>query len=257
MSRWGRGWWVALWAVGILTSCEVKRPKEVLDDATMEAVLHDYHIAKVMADELTGNETYRRVLYRDGVFCKHGITEAQFDSSMVWFARHPEIIAKLYEKVNKRLKSERDAVNHLIAIRDNQPKSLPSGDSVEVWRGITPLWLTGRPLANRLLLELTTDTTFHLRDSLTWRVHAVYRGKETGDSLSRAVMALSLRFKNDSVVSVWQPMTDTCVHALALAADSAWEIKSVHGSIYMPSQVRQRVLRVDTASLMRYHRTVP
>ena len=58
----------------LLASCEVKRPKEVLDEARMEEVLYDYHIAKVMADEVPYDEAYRRPLYRQGVFAKHGIT---------------------------------------------------------------------------------------------------------------------------------------------------------------------------------------
>ena len=47
---------------------------------------------------------YKRVLYIESVFKKHGITQAEFDSSMVWFTRNPEVLTKIYEKVNARLK---------------------------------------------------------------------------------------------------------------------------------------------------------
>ena len=42
-----------------LTACEVKRPREVLTDAKLEEVLFDYHLAKVMADEVPYSESYR------------------------------------------------------------------------------------------------------------------------------------------------------------------------------------------------------
>ena len=59
-----------------LASCRVKRPDFVLSDAKMEAVLYDYHIAKAMGEQLSYNESYKRVLYLESVFRKHGITEA-------------------------------------------------------------------------------------------------------------------------------------------------------------------------------------
>ena len=46
-------------------------------------VLYDYHIAKAMGEEVPYNESYKRVLYIESVFKKYGITQADFDSSMV------------------------------------------------------------------------------------------------------------------------------------------------------------------------------
>lgn len=110
-------WYGVLLLTCCLTACQVKRPDHVLQDDLMEEVLYDYHIAKAMGEEVPYNENYKRVLYIESVFKKHGITQADFDSSMVWFARNPEVLAKIYEKVNLRLKVERDGINHLIAMR--------------------------------------------------------------------------------------------------------------------------------------------
>ena len=115
-------WCSVVLLVFSLTACKVKRPETVLPDAKMENVLYDYHIAKAMGEEVPYNESYKRVLYIESVFKKYGITQADFDSSMVWFARNPEVLTKIYEKVNVRLKAERDGINHLIALRDNKPK---------------------------------------------------------------------------------------------------------------------------------------
>ena len=116
-------WWgvMALLAFS-LASCRVKRPDTVLPDAKLEAVLYDYHIAKSMSEQVPYDEGYKRVLYLESVFRKHGITEAQFDTSMVWLARHPETLRDIYERVNERLKAEKKQVENLIALRDNKPK---------------------------------------------------------------------------------------------------------------------------------------
>ena len=101
----------------------------------MENVLYDFHIAKAMGEEVPYSDSYKRVLYIESVYKKHGITQADFDSSMVWYARHPDALTKVYEKVNQRLKAERDGINHLIALRDNKPKESLPGDSIDVWIG--------------------------------------------------------------------------------------------------------------------------
>ena len=107
-------WCSVVLLVFSLTACKVKRPETVLPDAKMENVLYDYHIAKAMGEEVPYNESYKRVLYIESVFKKYGITQADFDSSMFWFARNPEVLTKIYEKVNVRLKAERDGINHLM-----------------------------------------------------------------------------------------------------------------------------------------------
>ena len=74
---------VILLAFG-LTACQVKRPDTVISDAKMENVLYDFHIAKAMGEEVPYSESYKRVLYIESVYRKHGITQADF----VWRGRH-------------------------------------------------------------------------------------------------------------------------------------------------------------------------
>ena len=110
------------------------------------------------------------MLYNESVYRKHGITQADFDTSMVWYARHPDALTKVYEKVNQRLKAERDGINHLIALRDNKPKESSPGDSIDVWRGRHIYYLTGTPMDNKLTFTLPSDTNFKDRDTLRWTV---------------------------------------------------------------------------------------
>jgi hypothetical protein len=40
---------------------------------------------------------------------RHGVTQAQFDSSLVWYTAHPQLFDKIYPKVLKDLQEEREA----------------------------------------------------------------------------------------------------------------------------------------------------
>lgn len=46
--------------------------------------------------------------YYQQVLDKHGITQAQFDSSIVWYTDHPQRFDKIYPRVVKDLEAERD-----------------------------------------------------------------------------------------------------------------------------------------------------
>lgn len=236
-----------------LTACKVKRPETVLQDAKMENVLYDYHIAKAMAEEVPYNESYKRVLYIESVFKKHGVTQAEFDSSMVWFARNPEVLAKIYEKVNVRLKAERDGINHLIALRDNKPKESLPGDSIDVWTGRHIYRLTGMPLNNKLLFTLPSDANFQNRDTLRWSVRfRFYQGEP--DSIHAPLMAMQVLYeKNDSVISTLRKVRKTGTETITLFADTLGKIKEVRGFVYYPQQEPSRPLLADRISLMRYH----
>ena len=248
-------WCSVVLLVFSLTACKVKRPETVLPDAKMENVLYDYHIAKAMGEEVPYNESYKRVLYIESVFKKYGITQADFDSSMVWFARNPEVLTKIYEKVNVRLKAERDGINHLIALRDNKPKESLPGDSIDVWIWQHIYQLTGMPLDNKITCTLPSDTNFHDRDTLRWSVRFRFHNGAP-DSIHAPLMAMQVLYeKNDSVISAIRKVQDTGVETLTLFADTLGEIKEIRGFIYYPQQETPQPLLADRISLMRYHAT--
>lgn len=248
-------WYSVILLAFCLTACQVKRPKTVLPDAKMENVLYDYHIAKAMGEEVPYNEAYKRVLYIESVFKKYGITQADFDSSMVWYARNPETLTKIYEKVNLRLKAERDGINHLIALRDNKPKESLPGDSIDVWIWQHIYQLTGMPLDNKLTFTLPSDTNFYDRDTLRWSVRFRFHNG-VPDSVHAPLMAMQIIYeKNDSVISAIQKVKNSGVETISLSADTLGKIKEVRGFIYYPTQTSPQPLLADRISLIRYHAT--
>ena len=250
-------WYSVLLLTCCLAACQVKRPDHVLQDDLMEEVLYDYHIAKAMGEEVPYNENYKRVLYIESVFKKYGITQADFDSSMVWFARNPEVLAKIYEKVNLRLKVERDGINHLIAMRDHKPKESLPGDSIDVWAWRPVYRLTGMPLDNKVVFVLPSDTNFRDRDTLRWSVRfCFYKGvpNEIQDSTHAPFMAMQVSYeKNDSVIGFGRRIIKEGVNTISLHADKLGKIKEIRGFIYYPVQKNGRSLLADCISLMRYH----
>lgn len=51
-----------------------------------------------MGNNLSYSDNYQKEAYKNYVFEKYHITEADFDSSMVWYTRHTEELAGLYKR---------------------------------------------------------------------------------------------------------------------------------------------------------------
>ncbi|MBR1631313.1 MAG: DUF4296 domain-containing protein [Paludibacteraceae bacterium] len=97
-----------------MTTC-ADRHEDILSTRKMRDVLVDIHTASGMmqASGITGTDNLqRRNAYYQWVLQKHGITQAQFDSSLVYYTAHPNQFENLYAKVqdelNQRVKRMED-----------------------------------------------------------------------------------------------------------------------------------------------------
>lgn len=84
------------------------RPRGVLSNREMRDVLYDLHRADGAIQVAGYNYSHDQELsgYYKNVLDKHGITQAEFDSSLVWFTDNPQIFNKIYPKVIEMLEAD-------------------------------------------------------------------------------------------------------------------------------------------------------
>lgn len=236
-----------------IVSCQVERPKTILSDSKMEEVLYDYHIAKAIGEKIPQQEKYKRILYVEDIYKKHGITQADFDTSMVWFSRNPEIIHQIYERVKNRLKKHKEEIDELLAKQENKPSITPEGDSINIWYKQFTYQLTSMPLNNCLAFSIPYDPNFHHKDILKWHINFRFI-KEKPDSTSAPIMAMQIIYANDSIKSLNRKIKENGSQLICLQNDTIGEFKEIQGFVYYPKQksLSQTVLLSDI-SLMRYH----
>jgi len=111
--------YLAIWLI-ILTAC---RPRTVLSPKQMENLLFDMHTTEGILQEAGYNyghdEDYNA--YMLVVLEQHHTTQAQFDSSLIWYTAHPSIFDKIYPKVMERLQAQFDAYSLLLDDFNNRP----------------------------------------------------------------------------------------------------------------------------------------
>jgi len=96
---------IILVCVPLMLSC---RGRDVLSSRQMVAVLTDLHRmdGMVQMKSIPRDHGEEEMAYYDAVLASHGVTRAQFDSSLVWYTVHPQRFNKLYPRVLKNLETE-------------------------------------------------------------------------------------------------------------------------------------------------------
>ena len=93
--------WTLLLSAALLAGCGKQIPKDVIHPDKMEDILYDYHLTTAMSGNISYDENYKKEALRNYVYRKHHVTKAEFDSSMVWYTRHTENLAKIYTNLGK------------------------------------------------------------------------------------------------------------------------------------------------------------
>ena len=178
-----------------LQSCKVRRPSDIIEPKIMEELLYDYHMAKALVDDEGYQGRYKKSIYAEFIYKKYNVTKEKFDHSMQWYSRHLPELTEIYEKLSKRVTGDMDEIDQLVAWQFDTPLTTEPGDTVDIWAWHQVYRLTGKPLTNKVLFTLPTDSNFVEGDSIAWHVYLSYRNID---------VERELQFKNklDSILSL-------------------------------------------------------
>ena len=108
-------------------------PKHILSERKLRVVLYDMLIGEAMIeikiDSFQTNSDRQAVF--DAIFSKHRITQAQYDSSLIWYGKHLDLYMNVYKLALK------DVNENYAALGDMTPVALSGEismqDSVDIW----------------------------------------------------------------------------------------------------------------------------
>lgn len=96
--------------LGLLSSC-VKRPDDVLSDKDMASVVADLKLAEAyMQTQTHASTTRNKEEIVEYIMAKHGLTRAQFDSTMSWYGRNMDSYYAMCELAEKELMKKKRKV---------------------------------------------------------------------------------------------------------------------------------------------------
>lgn len=241
------------WLVGILLSCLIvgcgkQIPSDVIQPSQMEEILYDYHLSVSMTNNLKSDEYYKRKAYQDYIFQKHSVTEAEFDSSMVWYTRHTSELAAIYSNLSERFKKDKQRIEMFLNARGEEEfVSLP-GDTVDAWPYRKLYWLADNPMNNLFVFEIEPDTNFHLKDAFLWKANYTFLSEGS------VIMAMNVQYDNDSVIGQSKQIVRSGMDSIYLHTDSTYQIKKINGFFYLSGDSLQKPnVLINDVSLTKYH----
>ena len=244
-----------------LSACKPTIPRGIMSESKMERVLYDYHVAQAMGDSPGDSADFKKAEYIDEVFRSNGITEAEFDSSMVWYMRHTERLYNIYDRLNKRLSKNAQALGGLVA-----QSKLYSGDdnmltdTTDIWTGQQFYALAPSGYANRMTFTIKSDSSFHKTDRFVLHFNVEFLYRQGG---KRAVAGMLIRYTNDSVVAATQRVFGNDVVQLSVVSDSIHTIREISGFVYMQdaddgtADNSFKAMFVEQPHLIRFHKSKP
>ena len=242
--------WIILVGASLMTGCGNSMPKEVIPPAKMEKVLYDYHLALGLSGQLPASENYKKQAYKNYLFKKHQITEAQFDSSMVWYTRNSYELSKIYQNLDKRFSREKTKLTSMLQER-HIDIATQAGDTVNIWHYYPVYWLTDAPLNNKFTFTMRADSNFWIKDAFAWNADLTYL------DAGKLTMGLNIRYENDSVTGKTIAMTQSGRHSLYIQSDSLNKIKDINGFIYVDKDSVHQTpnVLISNVSLIKYHKS--
>ena len=133
-------------ALIILSACKPSVPKWALSESELEEVLYDYCLATSAAENvvLSNGEDREQLRYQyvQKVFEKHRISEADFDSTMVWYSSDAKRLKSIFSKINARLDQEAKGLGVDLSETEMYANYSLDGDTANIWNGSKILFMS-------------------------------------------------------------------------------------------------------------------
>lgn len=215
----------------IIFSCKPQVPGKYLQPDEFEDILYDYHLADAMVNNDGSDEKkYEVTLYRQAVLKKYGITQAEFDSSLVYYVRHADRLHKIYENLSKRLSDEALALGASANDISKYGDLTSVKDTSNMWRGVSSCVLMPNAPYNTMSFEITADSTYHEGDKLIFSFNSNFIFKE---GVRDGVAMLAVQFKNDSIASSVIHLSSNNNYSISIADTENNGIKAIMGFVYL------------------------
>ncbi len=243
--------------LAVLQSCTPTVPSDYIQPDKMEGILYDYHLAEAMYRETSGTPS-TMIAYKTAVLKKHHVTEAEFDSAMVYYTRHPKYLQSIYESLANRMSNEALAQGASASEINRYSLNSVDGDTTNVWQGERTLIFTPHRPFNVSSFSVQADTTFHRGDQLwlNFNTQFIYQ-----DGIKDAMAVLAITLSNDSVVTRALHISTPNHYTLRVTDSRRLGIKKIRGFFLLnspkaPSEAYSttfKLMIISNISLVRIH----
>lgn len=227
----------------------------------MEDILYDYHLAQGMAEAQHKDIPGDRYVYIQKVFEKYDVTQAEFDSSMVWYSAHAGILNEMYQTLSEKFENDSRRMGINISETERYADMGTDGDTARVWSSDHVILLTSSSSNNLAHFTLEADTSYYPGDAfmLTFMNYFLCQ-----DSHREGYGLLTVNYEDGQTNSNTIRVGGDYECKVNIPRDTAYadlKIQSLLFTFYLPydpvENNANRVWVITRPSIIRYHYIEP
>lgn len=241
--------------VALVWSCKPQVPRHYVQPDEMEDIIYDCYVAKAMAAR-SDNVDYNQRLYRLAVFKKHGVTEADFDSSLVYYFGDAERLKKIYDAVAERMEGTATQLGATAGEMNKYASLSATGDTADIWNGASRVLMLPVAPYNRFDFTLEADSSYRVGDQFQLNLNALflYQG-----GTKEGVIYVAVDYEGDSTAVFTSRIYSTGIATLRIQRNTEAQVKRLRGFVYLGNggtqSPLQKLLFIDGIQLIRFHAT--
>ena len=240
----------------LFAACKPGTPSQYIQPGKMEDVLVDYYMARALAQQeqySTNEREYNTALYIEAALRKHGLTQAEFDSSLVYYYTRADRFADIFRRASERIDEQALSLGASEGEIGKYAQLNAHGDTANVWADRSTAILIPTPPYNRWEFNIDADSTYRLGDQLMVMFQSDYM-YQTGEKRGMVYLAVDY---GDTVVTRNLHFSTSGLSQLRVPEDTLRTIKAVKGFFYLDGGFEvspsTRLLFLNNVQLIRFH----
>lgn len=227
----------------VSTSCS-GTPDGVLGKDDMVNLLADMHKSEGVIDmqrQVYSNDSMK-ILLRESLYAKYGLTSEQVDSSFSWYGNHIDKYMEVYADVIKKLEDEieEDKTNGSLA------PVYAEGDSVDIWNQQSIYRIDFRSQVRNVTFNMSPDENWKQGDNFTLQ----FKMLNKRDGGMRVKSSIFVKY-DDGEIDYRESETGADGWSrLKLVTDSTKTVKAVYGSLSFDPSAGE-IVYLDSVGLVR------
>lgn len=244
----------SLICLALFLACAPNRPSNVLSEDDMEDVLVDYHLALAMAELQVGDLQANRYILTQAALKKHDITEAELDTSLVYWCQNSEKFVKICERVSERLNYMAESQGVERQEKNRYSYLATEGDTANVWNLREGVVLIPNIVDNIYSFSIEADSTYLPGDYFMWAFKTQFL---SSDHYNEAYALFTIHYENDSIVGKSQRLGSSRQYEMKINCPAKFRdvpIRNISGTVYIPTRERGfGILALNNFVLVRFH----
>lgn len=252
-----KGLILILIGLGIVSSCN-KAPNGIIKESDMVDLLVDLHMADAYTDNYPSQfpDDSTHMLLKQSVFAKHGVSQAMFDTSLVWYAHNMETYTDVYRRVIDKLNYEsKNASKDMGKLPKTIDNDLPiaqtgsyykvDGDTADLWTNPRNWVLFSGMRSGYIPFDIEPDRDYVPGDCYELKFKSI----EDKDNLA-AIIAVD--YSDGGTAYINRNRVSPQWNSLILQSDSMRTVRRIYGYIQY-KMTPPALAYVDSVQLLRTH----